>query len=259
LIDFEVLLQGERWGLLEAPRPAPEGGVLFSDVTNGGVFRLDPEGELTTVLERRRGIGGLVPHRDGGLVVSGRDLARTTPDGPRTLLAPDGVTGFNDLTTDATGDVLAGGLRFHPFKGEDPVPGEVWRASTGEVAATGILWANGLAVAGDTLYACDYARAAVLRAPARGGGPFEVLATMPRGGADGLALDAEEHLWVALGDGAGLARVAPSGEVVDTVDVPTGFVTSLCFDGETLYVTAIGALLRGHAPVPGLPVAAATV
>jgi sugar lactone lactonase YvrE len=137
------------------------------------------------------------------------------------------------------------------------VPGEVYRARTGEVAATGILWANGLAVVGETLFACDYARAAVLRAA--GGGEFELFAQMPRGGADGLAADAEHHLWVALGDGAGLARVAPTGEVVETLDVPTAFVTSLCFDGDTLYVTALGALLRAPSPVPGLPVVAATV
>jgi sugar lactone lactonase YvrE len=255
-VTFETLLQGERWGLLEAPRPAPGGGVLFSDVTNGGVFRLSPDGELTTVLERRRGIGGLVPHADGGLVVSGRDLARTSEDGLETLLAPEGVVAFNDLTTDASGDVLAGALRFHPFKGEDPVPAEVFSARTGDVVATGILWANGLALVDGTLFACDYARRAVLRAD---DGRFEVFATMPRGGSDGLAADAEHHLWVALGDGAGLARVAPTGEVVETLDVPTGFVTSLCFDGDTLYVTALGALLRAPSPVPGLPVAPAAV
>jgi sugar lactone lactonase YvrE len=255
-VTFETLLQGERWGLLEAPRPAPGGGVLFSDVMNGGVFRLTPDGELTTVVERRRGIGGLVAHRDGGLVVSGRDVARATADGLETLLAPDGVVGFNDLTTGPDGDVLAGALRFHPFKGEDPVPGEVWSVRAGAPVAHGLLWANGLAVVDGTLYANDYARRALMRAD---GDAFEVLAEMPRGGADGLAADAEHHLWVALGDGAGIARVAPSGEVVEVVDVPAGFVSSLCFDGDTLYVTTIGALLRARTDVPGLPVAAAAV
>ena len=249
---FETLLAGERWGLLEAPRPAPAGGVLFSDVMNGGVFRLAPDGELSTVLERRRGIGGLVPHRDGGLVVSGRDISRNG----ETLLAPDGVTGFNDLTTDAEGDVLAGALRFHPFKGEEPVPGEVWSVRNGAPVARGLLWANGLAVVDGTLFASDYARRAVMRAE---GGTFEVFAEMPRGACDGLAADAEDHLWVALGDAAGIARLAPTGEVVEIIDVPAGFVSSLCFDGDTLYVTAIGALLRARAGVPGLPVAAAAV
>jgi sugar lactone lactonase YvrE len=255
-VTFETLLQGERWGLLEGPRPAPGGGVLFSDVMNGGVFRLTPDGELSTVLERRRGIGGLVPHRDGGLVVSGRDVARATGDGLETLLDPEGVVGFNDMTTDADGDVLAGALRFHPFKGEDPVPGEVWSVRAQAPVATGLLWANGLAVAGGTLFGCDYARGAVLRADA---GSFEPFARMPRGSADGLAADAEEHLWVALGDGAGLARVAPSGEVVQVVDVPAAFVSSACFDGDTLYVTTVGALLRTRADVGGLPVAPAAV
>jgi hypothetical protein len=46
--------------LLEAPRLAADGAVLFSDVTGGGVCR---NGE--PIVPRGRGIGGLVEHRDG--------------------------------------------------------------------------------------------------------------------------------------------------------------------------------------------------
>ena len=62
------------WGyrFLEAPRADREGGLYFSDIIAGGVFRWAPDGSVATVIPKRRGVGGLVLHADGGLVVSGR-------------------------------------------------------------------------------------------------------------------------------------------------------------------------------------------
>jgi hypothetical protein len=123
-------------GLLEAPRPADGGSILYSDVLGGGVYRVPVAGdrEPETVLPKRRGIGGLVPHRDGGLVVTGRGVVHVDGELQRELLSLDGVAGFNDLTTDSAGRVLAGALRFQPFLGEDPVPTEVWRIAAPGVA-----------------------------------------------------------------------------------------------------------------------------
>ena len=265
--DFTPLVTGERWGLLEAPRANERGGVTFSDVTNGGVHRVDGAGQVSALLDRRRGIGGLVPHRQGGYVVSGRDLARLGVDGTlTTLLAPEGVRGFNDLTTTPDGDVLAGGLRFSPMAGEDPAPGEIWRLRPGgeaDVVFTGITWPNGLGLSPDgaTFYAADFQTGEVLTAPAAGG-ELETFAAMPRGSADGLAVDAEGHVWVALGQGAGLARLRPGGELDAVVDVPAEFVSSVSFGGEDLrdlFVTTAGALLTARCAVAGLPVASAAV
>src|SRR6185295_14532684 len=133
--------------LLEGPRADADGNVLFSDVLGGGAYRLTAAGDIETVVPKRRGIGGILPHAGGGVVVSGRSVVHVRDGKTRDLLDPDGVEGFNDMTTDAEGCVLAGGLRFHPFKGEKPRPGEVWRvegAGVGKVVAEGILWPNGI-------------------------------------------------------------------------------------------------------------------
>ena len=45
----------------------------------------------------------------------------------------EGVTGFNDLGVDAAGSVWVGALRFRPFGGESPVPGEVFDQALSEV------------------------------------------------------------------------------------------------------------------------------
>jgi glycine dehydrogenase len=44
------------------------------------------------------------------------------------------VTGFNDICATSDGSILAGGLRFQPFTGEDPVPGAFWHVSAPEHA-----------------------------------------------------------------------------------------------------------------------------
>jgi sugar lactone lactonase YvrE len=257
--------------LLEGPRADAGGNVLFSDVLGGGAYRLTVAGEIETVVPKRRGIGGILPHAGGGVVVSGRSVVHVRDGETRDLLDPDGVEGFNDMTTDADGRVLAGGLRFHPFKGEKPRPGEVWRVDgpgAGEVVAEGILWPNGIGHSPDRsiMYVSDYARAQVLAFP---GG--DVFVDSPQGSCDGLAVDDEGGVWVALGDSGGIARFRPDGDLDGIADVPAGFVTSVSFGGpdlRDLYVTTAdsvaapesgGAIFRARSEVAGVPLVEATV
>lgn len=130
-----------------------------------------------------------------------------------------------------------------------------------------VRWANGIGLSPDgaTLYVSDYARREVLACPAGGGDPRR-FASSPRGSADGLAVDAEGCVWLALGDGAGVARLSPEGEEVEIVEVPARFVSSISFGGEdgrdVLISTADnliapelgGMLLRARSTVAGVPV-----
>jgi sugar lactone lactonase YvrE len=262
----ETLVTGH--SLVEGPRYGPDGSVWFSDVMGGGIHRLAPDGKRTKLAADRRGIGGLLPRRDGGMVASGRTVCRVTEDGDvQDLLAVEGVTGFNDLATDGTGRVLAGALRYRPLKGEDPVPGEVWRIEPDGAAAPvlrDVTWSNGIGLApgGDVIYVSDYANGQVL-AFDPDGGDRRVFAESPRGSADGLAVDREGGVWLALGAGAGIARFEPDGALREVIEVDTPFVSSLCFGGQDLmdlYVsTGDGRLLRGRAEVPGLPVPLAAI
>jgi gluconolactonase len=167
---------------------------------------------------------------------------------------------FNDLAADSEGRLYVGALRFKPFAGEDPRPGQVWRvdAAGAAVVLDGIDWPNGIGFSPDgaTMYACDYAHGHVLT------GDGDVFARSPAGSTDGLAVDAQGGVWVAMGEAGAIARFEPDGSLDRTFDVPADFVSSLCFGGDDLrdvYVTTIGALLRGRSDVPGLPVAPATV
>jgi len=263
-------------GLLEAPRLRPDGAALYSDVLAGGVFEVSPAGEVRELVPDRRGVGGLVPHRDGGVVVTGRTLSHVAVGGSEhELLGREGVTGYNDLTTDADGAVLVGALRYRPLAGEEPVPGRLLRVhdrGSAEVLTERVTWPNGVGVSldGSAVYLSDYAARRVLVLPAAGGDP-DVFCESPDGSADGLAVDAEGGVWLALGEGGAVARFTAAGELDAVVGVPARFVSSLSFggpDGRDVLITTAdnlrtpgtgGTLFRARSEVAGAPVVAATV
>ncbi len=263
-------------GLLEAPRLRPDGAALYSDVLAGGVYEVDAAGAVRELLPGRRGIGGLVLHRDGGVVVTGRTLLHVGADrSERELLGREGVTGYNDLCTDADGAVLVGALRYRPLAGEDPVPGRLLRVGERgavEVLTECVTWPNGVGVSpdGSAVYVSDYADRRVLILPAAGGDP-DVFCESPDGSADGLAVDAEGGVWVALGEGGGVARFTPAGELDAVIDVPARFVSSLSFggsDGRDVLITTAdnlhtpdtgGTLFRARSELAGVRVVPAAV
>jgi gluconolactonase len=241
-VQWEVLASG--YGLAEAPTVDRDGSVLFSDVLGGGVHRLGADGAVTTVVPKRRGVGGIAIHAEGGIVCGGRDIVHCRPgEEPRIVLHVDGVAGWNDLCTGPDGDVFAGALRFAVF---DPdataVPGELWRAPAGsgaepEIVFGDVVHANGVACTpdGDRIYLSDSRRQRVIvfdRASATRS-EWDVAA---HGHPDGLALDEHDAVWIAL-VGGGIGRFTPAGELDGRVDVPSAFTTSLCFRGHDLFVT----------------------
>jgi len=254
---YEVLADG--YQLVEAPRVGDDGAVFFSDALAGGVYRWTSGGGVETVVPKRRGVGGMALHRDGGVVVSGRDITHVQPDGTNRLLfgPPEGATGFNDMCATADGAVLAGALRFMPFTGVDPVSGEFWHITSpshAEIVLEDVLWANGVGDDGERWCCCDYARGTVTEL-ARDGS--ERVYTMASGEADGLAFDDHDGMWVAQPRHHSLVRLDRDGDIERTLDLPGHQPASVAFDGDTMYVTTIasestsGALLRVDAGVSG--------
>src|SRR3954470_12141505 len=119
---MEVLAEG--FMLAEAPLVGADGSAYFSDAVGGGVRRIDPDGRVEVVLERRRGIGGMAFDRTGALVVTGRTVQ---VEGRDLLGEQPGVTGFNDMGVADDGTFWAGALTFNPFKGESPTPGALFK------------------------------------------------------------------------------------------------------------------------------------
>lgn len=285
MLGLEPIAEGG-FGLCEAPRIDHEGGIWFSDVTGGGIFRVAPGAdEITEVLPGRRGVGGMVLHQRGGVVATGRDVVRLHPDGRTSEVfraGPEtGITGFNDCTVDARGRVLAGALRFRPMAGEPPAPGRVVVIAAGWVAVAverGVDWPNGLGLSPDgrRAYLADFAHGRVLACEVdRDGALAEemrpwtaVPGAADQASADGLAVDAQGGVWVATGQGGGLVRLDPDdGSVTAREDAIAPFVSSLAFGGADLRDVVVttaggpsgGAVLRGRTPVPGVRVPEAVI
>jgi gluconolactonase len=243
-MTIETLAFG--YGLIEGPRAAPDGSLYFSDVHNGGVRRLAPDGTTDVVVPKRRGVGGIALHADGGIVVSGKNVCHVRDGQTRILYARDDVGGFNDLFTDDRGRVYVGSLRDDPFRigGEERTPGDAYRIDApGEAVTlyTGVSLSNGIGFSPDRrrMYHSDSGIAGVLvhDLDAEGdvvAGSGGVFARMEEGFPDGLAVDDEGGVWVAAYGVSSVIRFAPDGTVDRTIAVPANEVTSLCFAGEGL-------------------------
>jgi len=258
-------------GLLEGPRLSEQGDAVYSDVIAGGVWQCSSDGVISEILPRRRGVGGIVRHSDGGWVLSGRNVIHLLSNGEqREILSGDEVCGYNDLGAAPDGALLAGVLLFRPFAGEDARPGRLLSIDANadlKILNEDVIWPNGIGFStdGQTIYLSDYARGVVLAVPAQGGESSEFCSS-PRGSADGLAVDTEGGVWVALGEGSGIARFLPDGELDRIMDVPANFVSSVSFGGagmrDVLITTADnhahpelgGTLFRARSELAGMPV-----
>jgi sugar lactone lactonase YvrE len=141
-----------------------------------------------------------------------------------------------------------------------------------EVLASGFGLAEGPTRADGWVYAADFDSGAVLRGRWSTDTPPRLQRwwSSPSGQADGLAGEAGGVL-VALGSGAGVARIHPDGTLDHVLAVPAAFVSSVCFAGERLGDLVIttggrtgdgqpgGAVLRIPAAVPGLPLPPVTI
>jgi gluconolactonase len=265
------------YGLIEGPVWDRDMGLYFSDVRDGGIHLLDHTGEVTVVLPRRRGVGGIALHAEGGLVFGGRDISWSPLDGGEgkvLLTAADagGAIGFNDLTTDAAGRIWVGSLAFRVFGGEEPKPGSLHVIDLDgsmRTVAGGVMLTNGLGFSPDgrRLYHSD-TRSQMVRVYDVGANG-EVLEWRPfvafGGAADGLKVAADGSVWVADAQAGRVAVFNPDGTHRSDLAIPLPMVTSLCFGGDDLrdlYVVTgsdrapsetSGTVFRTRVEVPGQP------
>jgi sugar lactone lactonase YvrE len=258
------------------------------DERRGALFWLDIHGKL---LHRHEPSGAADVAVDIGVTAGAIALS---DDGARLITAvPDGfawcdaLTGsleciavvehatpgrFNDGACDPAGRFLAGTTT------EARVPGAaaLYRLDPDAAVARlrgGLTIANGLDWSPDgrllyhvdtptgTIRAFDYDRDAGLLDEGR----IVVTLAPEHGAPDGIAVDSDGAIWVALWDGAAVHRYAPWGELLVVLPMPTPRPTSVAFGGadlSTLYVTSArtwqdgdeslgGALFAVAAPVAG--------
>lgn len=250
---FELLASG--YGAIEGPLADESGGLYFSDVPGGGVYRLSPDGRIDTVIPRRKSVGGICLHTDGGIVVSGRDVSRVFEGTSEVLLSPadlpsdeSRVSGFNDLGADQAGRIFVGAVRRRRSDDEMENSELVMIADRGKGAVVydGIALPNGVVASPDGRYlyhADTLARSIAVVDLADGAGVPTVrrrisTAEVP-GGPDGMAADVDGGLWAAFYEGGCIVRFTPKGQVDRRIDVPAANPLNLCFIGADLESLAV--------------------
>lgn len=281
--DIEVVLHAEA-ELGEGPvwHP-PENCLYWVDITAGAVHRWDRATGTDTVTTLGQDVGAISIRTSGGIIAAVRDgVLGVAGDGTvqRLAFVERDVPGnrFNDGKSDAAGRFWAGTMATD----ESERPGSLYRLDpdgTVTTMVTELGLSNGLGWSPDgrTMYLIDTPRQAV------DAFDFDVDAgTLARrrrlitveedaGSPDGMTVDADGFLWVALYGGGAVRRYTSDGSLDRVVELPVPQPTCPTFGGpdlDELYVTSArenlsaeqlaaaplsGAVLRHRPGVRGLP------
>jgi sugar lactone lactonase YvrE len=256
----------------EGPVWDPDAACLyFVDITRGLVHRYDPDAQTSQSHQINAMVGAVALTAAGDLVLAVRDgFARLDPDSGKVR----GIAGveadlpgqrMNDGKCDPAGRFWAGTMAID----EQPGAGALYRLDPdGRVhrMLAEVTISNGLDWSGDgrlmyyvdtptgsiDVFDFDVATGAIAnrRSLAR--------VAPEEGWPDGLTLDADGYLWVALWSGGAVRRYAPDGSLDRVLAVPTTYPTSCAFGGRDLrdlYITTAATALtpeeRQREPLAG--------
>jgi len=233
--------------------------LLWVDQFAGLVHRARYDGEaLRPVHTYRIGtpVGAVVPDAgtDGWMLAAGAGFVRLAADGRTEVVAePEAAVRdtnrMNDGKCDPLGRFYAGSMAWSKQPGAGALyryDGTVCTILREVTISNGMAWS----AAGDRMYYIDTPTMQVdVFTVGADGEPVDrrpAFAIDPGDGApDGMCIDDDGCLWVALWGGGKVCRYAPTGEKLATVGVPAPQVSSCAFGGRTLFITTSQ---EGYAP-----------
>ena len=280
MTDYRVIETGRRCRLGEGPYWSVRQQALYwVDILGKTVFRLRPADGSVTTWQMPEMIGWLIERANSDGFVAGlqRDIVylglepltitpivRPEPDLPANRL--------NDAKADAQGYIWAGTM---PLSATGNT-GSLYRLSPhGRVKCCdrGYTVTNGPAISPDGryLYHNDSGRGFVYRFELADDGELRERRVFLRfgpeeGAPDGMTVDSEGALWIALWGGARVSRYTSDGRFDRSVNLPASQITSCAFGGPALdrmFVTSAaegatdetmaGSLFEIDPQVTGLP------
>jgi len=233
---------------------AAENVLVWVDITRNKVHRYDPASGRNVTIDVGQPVGAAVPRAAGGLALALQDgfatldlrtgrvemIADVERDNPGNRM--------NDGKCDRAGRFWAGTMAFDERHGA----GALYRLDVDhrvEMVVDDVTVSNGLDWTPDdtAMYYIDTPTGGVDvfdydagTGTLRGRGRHVTIAS-GQGHPDGMTVDAEGYLWVALWGGWAVHRYSPGGTLDRVIDLPVSQVTCCAFGGPTLedlYITS---------------------
>ena len=262
MTPIEVAVHAEA-ALGEGPTwDTAEQRLIWVDILGSRVHTYDPASGRRTVMVTEQHVGAAKPRAGGGLVVNLRDgVGLYGPEGFR-WLHREVVPGrrANDAAVAPDGTLWAGTMRY------DEAPGGGTLSRFAPDGSVGVVL-DDVAVSNGTGWSPDGRLMYYIDSPTRRIDVFDVgddrlpvnrrqFAVVEEGAGfpDGLAVDADGCVWVALWDGAAVRRYTPSGELDRVVELPVPRPTACAFGGADLtdlYITTARTGLEAPHPMSG--------
>lgn len=226
--------------------------LMWTDITAQQIHRFSPDSQQHTVLSFNEEVGCFALREKGGFILAMRtgiflanevgEIESRVCENPNNPLSAR----FNDGGVDQDGRFYAG-TYWETKSFNAALLVRIESDLTPKVIQCDILGANGLAFSPDKqwMYTCDTPNYVMYKTPMGENGELglrEVFKQFPvgQGRPDGAAMDVEGCYWIALFDGYRIARISPTGEILEEHQLPTRCPTMVCFGGEdmrTLYIT----------------------
>lgn len=240
-----VLAEGPFWD-------ASRQNLMWVDIEAGEVLSgsLAVDGTIQVIerVEFPGRVGAVAPSTDGlWLVAVDNTLCIREPNGQVerwvSLFSQTNDRRLNDGKPDPAGRYLIGTM---PIHGQSNLE-ELFLVADGRASVidSDLSLSNGLSwsVDGNTLFSIDSALRTVFRrawdSTNGTSGERQVFLTIEGGYPDGMTVDSEDHLWVAVWGAGEVRRFSPSGELVTIVHVPSPHVSSVAFAGPELSTLVI--------------------
>ncbi|WP_055550518.1 SMP-30/gluconolactonase/LRE family protein [Streptomyces sp. NBRC 110028] len=245
----------------EGPTWDPAAGrLIWVDILSARVHTYDPATGRHTTLATEQHVGAAKPRAGGGLVVNLRDgigLYDSAANGFRWLVR-DAVPGRrgNDAAVAPDGSLWAGTMRYDEAAGGGTLSRVGSDGSVAEILSD-------VAVSNGTGWSPDGRLMYYVDSPTRRIDVFDVtgegvtgrrpLAHIEDGAGypDGLCVDADGCVWVALWDGGAVRRYTPDGALDRVIPLPFPRPTACAFGGaglSDLYVSSARVGLGAAAP-----------
>ncbi len=220
--------------------------LLWLDVTRGKILFFSPSRQNQREIQLDKHIGSLALTRNMDLYLALRDGFAHYSFQSQSIttfmhvIDTDEIR-FNDGAVDSKGRFLAGTMGYSP----QPTTGNLYtfsKVSGSRLLISGVGVSNGICWNSDSslMYFIDSMKQSIqvfdydLDSGSIANGRELISFDSHLGIPDGMTIDQEGSLWVAMWDGSQILKVNPSGAIEEAIKLPVSRVTSLTFGGADL-------------------------